>query len=141
MTAETLDESLMTRFRDLITDQGARGAFDYVATRAASLPGYRCEPRQKGVVQDFRFYDSLSDEQPFALIVNRTSLLFYVRGPGLRRLRGGRKGLEALSLEISENKRGEFKIRVSTPEQAASLMDYLFPGSRRESAGVVHPAS
>lgn len=130
MTIEAIHEPLLSQFRGYIYSSGAREALDHVTKRARTLQEFRCEPRRKGVIHDFRFYDAVSDEQPFALIVNRNSLLFYVRRPGLARLPGDRSALAALGLETSENKRGEITIRVASGEEATRLMDHLFPVSR-----------
>ena len=123
-------ETLTDAFRDHIGSDNVRAAFDELAAGAATAGGIRCETRWKGVVRDFRLYDAVSGEQPFAVIVNKASLLFYVRQPGLARLPGGTAQLAALLPDVSENRRGEIKIRLTTTDDVRRLLGYLFPGPR-----------
>lgn len=129
MHVRSNDTRLLGTHREHITSRAARMAFDTITTKAAMLGEFCCEPRLKGVVRDFRFYDSVSGEQPFAFIVNKNSLLFYIRKPGLRRLPLGRAGLNQVFAEVSENKHGELKVRISNERDAGRLMAYLFQTS------------
>ena len=59
-----------------------RDAFRYFIGLAAGLSSLTCYPQAKGAVFAFRFY--IGKDQPFAFIVNRSSLLFYFRAPAVR---------------------------------------------------------
>src|SRR4051812_34703353 len=126
MRSQNFSDHLLREHRDWIRSEGVRAVFDVLSEHAQSLPGYRCEPRLKGVVRDFRYYTEGGVEQPFAFIVNQSSLLFYIRLPGLERLPGGRVALEAACGPVSENKRGELQVRLQSRSEATALIQHLF---------------
>jgi hypothetical protein len=86
-----------------------------------SMPGWDWEAHQKGVITDVRYYDA-GGEQPYAFIPNKEHLLFYFRKPATRR--DTRTDIEA-EVNIAENKAGEWKVRIETPEEAARLAALL----------------
>src|SRR4051812_22644748 len=126
MRSPNFSDDLLRDHRDSIRAEAVRAAFDVLSEHAQSLPGYYCEPRLKGVVRDFRYYTDDGLEQPFAFIVNQGSLLFYIRLPGLKRLRGGRVALESACGEVTENKRGELQVRLQSSADATALIQHLF---------------
>lgn len=131
MRAEGFDGQLLAEHRASIVDEPTRNAFDFLVAHAASLTGYNCRPALKGTVRDFRYFDRANGEQPYAFIVNRGSLLFYVRQPGLGSLVGGQPGLERVCGPVGTNKRGELTVRVSSEGEARLLTRFLF---RRDDA-------
>ena len=141
MNSETINPQLGQEFRKYITAPEARKAFDLLIARSAHLREFRCQFKLKGAVRDFRYYDAVSGEQPYSCIINRNSLLFYVRKPGFRRLKGGPAGLARAIPDASENNYGEIKIRLGNERDTLRLVEYLFPSSASPQTEVVRPLS
>lgn len=139
MNNEPNDLRLGQAFQEYITAPEARKAFDLLVARSARLREFRCEFKLKGAVRDFRFYDAISGEQPYSCIINRNSLLFYVRKPGFRRLKGGTAGLARAIPDASENNYGEIKIRIENEHDTLRLVECLFPSPTKPEAGELKP--
>ena len=106
----------------------AKDAFVYLVGLASSDARFQCYGELKGVVRDFRFYDA-SGKQPFAFIVNRESLLFYFRAPAVRSGEYELTELQAHFPTASENKSGEWTVRVNDLNDAKRLWLYIASGS------------
>src|SRR5882672_846845 len=126
MKAEDWDEKLLDEHREHLQNPAARAAFDVLVTVASELPGYLCLPAWHGDIRDVRYIDAVSNEYPFAFIVNRHDLLFYVRKAGFARVRGGLLALQSRFAIAKENPSGEWTVRIGTPVDAASLSTLLF---------------
>src|SRR5438270_8597519 len=88
MKAADWDDAVLAEHRGHLLVPDAQAAFDELADSAAALPAYDCSPGWHGAIRDFRYVDRAGGECPFAFIVNRSDLLFYVRKPGLGRVPG-----------------------------------------------------
>ena len=73
---------LYEEYAKYITVDTVRDAFHVLIGAASTLAKFSCYPERKGEIQDFRYY-SADDKQPFAFIINKHSLLFYLRAPAL----------------------------------------------------------
>ncbi len=115
-------DPLYAEFADYISSKSVCDAFHILIGAGAAHPKLTCGPERKGVVRDFRFFtDEL--EQPFAFIVNKQSLLFYMRLPAVRTMKWSRAELQSQFSEVTENNVGEWTIRVSNREEAIQLVD------------------
>jgi hypothetical protein len=116
--------SLLIDHMDTITDPEVRQAYLYITHHAATLLGYECRPQDKGEVRDFRYYRGT--EQPFALIVNQRSLLWYFRLPGLKHQAANLVNLRTLFDEVHENRSGEITERIANLNDARRLVGLIF---------------
>jgi len=115
---------------DTIRSPEVREAYLFLTHHAASLPEYDCRPADKGVVRDFRYYYTATGEQPFALIVNQGSLLWYFRSPGLRHPQAEVETVARAFAEVRETKAGEITVRLSSLEDARLIVALVFGGER-----------
>ena len=115
----TLIEHLET-----ITVPQVQQAYLFLTHHAATLSGYDCRPQDKGAVRDFRYYQGA--EQPFALIVNQKSLLWYFRPPGLKHPAASVAKLRARFQEVKETAAGEITVRISDLDDAKRLVELIF---------------
>lgn len=124
-----------SQYMDLIPDwsnhiaaDGARDAFFYLIGWSASLKSFNCFPKLKGVngpVRGFHFVDRATGDEPFALIVNKGWLLFYLRKPVLRQ---GRYSFEVLSTQFDSanvNPAGEWTVKLGNVEDVRRLRGFL----------------
>jgi len=121
MKSDTWDETLLAEHRAHLRRPAAVAAFDALVRAAIELPRYACAPGWHGAIRDFRYDDKSSRERPFAFIVNRSDLLFYVRSSGLQRVSGGFKALKATFASATENSRGEWTVRIASKDDADRL--------------------
>jgi len=126
MRAANWDQSILDDHRTWLIGETARAAFDRMVLLAESLPRYQCAPGWHGEIRDFRYVDPASGERPFAFIVNRADLLFYVRKSGFVRVPGGFAGLKGHCPTAGENPSGEWTVRVATTHDADVLNAFLF---------------
>jgi hypothetical protein len=126
MKAPDWDESLVSDHRRHIGTGAAQQAFDTLVLAAILLPAYDCSPAWHGDIRDFRFKDRATGEWPFAFIVNRSDLLFFVRKQGLARLAGGIDSLKQRFSKVRENAAGELTVHLASSEEARQLVDLLF---------------
>jgi hypothetical protein len=115
-----------------------RSAFDVLVKWGIASPMFNTRAGHHGVVQDFRYYDAASAEQPFAFIANRAHLLFYVRKAGVRRTGLTSTQLVKFFESVTETAAGEFTIRLRSPEDAQQAIDKILtrwvPGPSTSSA-------
>src|SRR6266850_2464624 len=138
MKAPDWDETLLAEHRRQLTAESAQQAFDTLVLAALLLPPFECGPARQGDIRDFRYKDRATGEWPFAFIVNRRDLLFYVRKQGVRRVAGGLAALQARFRRVDENERGEFTVRVASAEEARRLIALLFGEFQSSPASVRH---
>lgn len=115
---------LLIEHLDSITTAEVRKAYLFLTHHAASLSAYDCRPQNKGEVRDFRYYRAA--EQPFAFIVNQSSLLWYFRLPGLRHRAANLANLGANFREVNENRAGEITVRIADLSDARRLVELVF---------------
>jgi transposase-like protein len=120
---EGIDE-LIEEFESHITDEKVKKAFQYMVETSASLSKFTCLPGFKGFIRGFRYYIN-EDRQPFAFIINKHSLLFYLRGPAVDSRKYNFTELEKHFDEVKENKAGEWTIRIKNREQAKSVVNLV----------------
>lgn len=97
-------------------------------TLGAVRSGYNAKPRPKGNDRELQFRDD-SERQPFALIVNQQSLLFYLRRPALdaHPELSGQAHQKFDSAVLSEpNSLNEVRIELVSEPDAEKLVDWLF---------------
>lgn len=138
MKATDWDESLLTEHRRYIAVPACQQAFDALVLAAILLPNYECLPAWHGEIRDFRYRDRNTGEWPFAFIVNRKDLLFYVRKQGLPRVTGGIAALKERLAKVSENAAGEYSVHIESSEDAHRLTDLLFGKSHTLAVSVRH---
>jgi HNH endonuclease len=124
--SDTWDEGILADHRSSIKEEAGRGAFDTLVAAGIAMPAYQTEPAWQGEVRIFKYVDSASGERPFAFIVNKKDLLFYVREKGLGRVPGGFPALKQQFSTAAENKRGEWTVRIASREDAQRLNSFLF---------------
>jgi hypothetical protein len=119
-----------------VREDSVRDAFDTLVATAIAQPDYTVSPSWHGDIRQFNYEDAGSAERPFAFIVNRGHLLFYVRQPGLRRIAGGFPGLKDQFDSAQENSRGEWTVRIASREDAERLDAFLFRPSAPDQSGI-----
>ena len=124
MIAGAKNSKLYTEWLDYIGDDDAKDAFRYMIGVAAALKSYICHPQVKGVVRDFRFIDR-RNEQPFAFIVNQSSLLFYFRLPAVRSGEFSFEVLQAVFPSAAINRKGEWKVRIERIDDVQRLFQLM----------------
>jgi hypothetical protein len=115
---------LLIEHLDTIATPEVREAYLFLTHHAAALSGYECRPQDKGEVRDFRYY--CGTEQPFALIVNQKSLLWYFRLPGLKHRAADLDNLRSHFNDVKENAAGEITLRITSLADAKRLVDLIF---------------
>jgi hypothetical protein len=129
------NDTILVGHRDSLQDDSVKDAFDALVRVAIDSPNYAVGPAWHGEIRDFRYFDVASGEQPFAFIVNRADLLFYVRSKGLRRVAGGFGALKRRFPSAAENSRGEWTVRITCKKDAERLNSFLFSESIASEAG------
>jgi hypothetical protein len=125
MRAKDWSDALLAEHRAYLQAENGRQAFDQMVAIAGKLKGYECAPGWHGQIRDFRYVDPTSGERPYAFIVNREDLLFYVREAGFVRVPGGLPALKG-QFSVRENASGEWTVRVTTAPEALKLSGLLF---------------
>jgi hypothetical protein len=103
--------NLISEFRNYIRDENVRLAYDILINSSRTHSLLSCNPTEKGIVRDFRFY-STDKKQPFAFIINKESLLFYLRLPSVRSGLYHLTNLEEIFDIVSVNAREEITIKL-----------------------------
>jgi len=122
----TWNDTILAGHREYLRDQPRKEAFDALVRAAIDSPHYAVGPAWHGEIRDFRYFDVVAEEQPFAFIVNRADLLFYVRSKGLRQVAGGFGALKRRFPSAAENSRGEWTVRIASMDDADRLNELLF---------------
>jgi len=74
---------LHEEFANYINEEAVRDAYHVLIGAVVSLDTFECYPEHKGEISDFRFYTD-DGKQLFAFIINKQSLLFYLRLPAVQ---------------------------------------------------------
>lgn len=102
----------------------------YLAIVLATLrSGYVANPRPKGVSRELQVRDG-EGAQPFAVVVNRESLLFHLRQPALRSdpgLATEARSRFAERLLDESSSANEIRIPINSERDADDIADWLFP--------------
>ncbi|WP_143006125.1 hypothetical protein [Limimonas halophila] len=127
MIDERADPKLVKMFSDYINQEDVRDAFFYLIGISASLEKYKCIP--KAVKNDknkksFKIRNVKTEKDEFSFIVNRESILFYIRKPALD---SGFYDFDKINniFGCTENNLGEWEVRILTTKDAKSLWQYL----------------
>jgi hypothetical protein len=114
-------ERLRAEFREWIQTETVRVAFDYLCDHAATLRTCRADLRMQGHMRTMRYRRGA--EWPFGFIVNRESLLFYVRKAGQRDSTLSVDALRAHFAEVSRkpHEPGEITVRIATVTDAEAI--------------------
>ena len=126
MKAPEWNDSLLVEHRDSMDSSGGRDAYDLLTRAAQELTAYACAPAWQGDVRIFKYTDPASGERPFAFIVNRGDLLFYVRKPGFVRVPGGFHALKSQFASARKNPAGEWTVRITGAADAQALLGVVF---------------
>jgi len=121
---EAKNSALLPEHARYIADRDVRDAFFYLVGLAASDPRFQCFGEVKGPIRDFRFIDA-AGQQLFSFIVNRESLLFYLRPPAVTCGRYALADLLALFPAANVNSTGEWTVRLRKIAEARQLWSYL----------------
>lgn len=119
------DQKLLEEHRGHLNAAGTQIAFDSLIKNALELPTYSCSPGWHGGIRDFRYIHRASGEHRFAFIVNRDSLLFYVRNPAQKSIPEVLSALKARFTKAAENPSGEWTIRIETAKHARAVSQIL----------------
>jgi putative restriction endonuclease len=131
--SKTWNDTILAAHRGFLREDSTREAFDVLVAAAIRLPGYDFEAVWRKPKRSFNYHDTGSGERPFALIVNRRHLLFYVRSAGLKRVSGGFAELKKRFPAAAKNPRGEWTVRIASKIDAERLNRLLFPVARASS--------
>ena len=121
MIIKDKNNQLYSEFEDFIKIKEVRDACNILLGAAASIDKFESYPEQKGVISDFRFYTP-DGEQPFAFIINKKSLLFYLRPPAIESKKYVFNGLKDQFDEVKENPAGEWTIRIQNRDDAFNII-------------------
>jgi hypothetical protein len=124
--SDTWNDTILAGHREYLRDIPRKEAFDALVRAAIDSPHYAVGPAWHGEIRDFRYFDAAAEEQPFAFIVNRGYLLFYVRSTGLKRVPGGFEALASQFASAKATSRGEWTVRIASKEDAERLNSFLF---------------
>ena len=108
-----------------IQNEETRNAYYVMLGSAATMVNLECYPNPKDTGKLYFRYEMDSKEQPFAFIVNRKSLLFYIRLPAVRAKIYDFKGMQKIFNEIGENPRREWTIRIISTDDALKVIQHV----------------
>jgi hypothetical protein len=120
----TKNYELWAEYDDRIDNLFTRDALNILRGAAAALDCFSVYPQIKGFLPDVRFYTADESQQPFALIPNKQSLLFYIRKPAVE---SGLYTLEAIqdSFEEVNDKGFEWSLRVTDADDALGVINLV----------------
>jgi hypothetical protein len=121
---EAKNASILPDQLEYIATQEVKDAYTFLVGAAAVSAQFQCHGELKGVVRGFRFYVD-AEQQPFAFIVNRESLLFYFRSPAIRSRAFAFEELCNNFDDVSENKSSEWTVRITNLSTARRLWTYI----------------
>ncbi len=124
MTKSELGLHLLVNHRQKIVSKEVADAFFYLVGHGLSLPGWHCTAVQKGFVPGFLYY--LGRQNPYSFIINEGSLLFYLRKPSMKMLGTRVAEIRKRFADVTDNKRGEVKVRINNIAEAKKLTQFLF---------------
>lgn len=115
---------LWAEYDDRIENPSSRDALSILRGAAAALDCFSVYPQVKGFLPDVGFYTADESKQPFALISNKYSLLFYIRKPAVE---SGLYALAAIEDFFSEvNDEGlEWSVRVTNADDALAIIKLI----------------
>jgi hypothetical protein len=126
MIAGATNAALYAEWLGHIEAEETKDAFTFIVGLAAALMSYTCHPQHKGVVRDFRFFLSETQEMPFAFIPNKSWLLFYFRAPAVRSRAYSPSTLkDAFEDSFVENARGEWTVKLRCVSDVKRLWSIL----------------
>jgi hypothetical protein len=117
--------------RSKIKSETALSAFDKLVKSARELTDYELIPGRHGFMNNFRYVNISTKEQPFCFSVASDHLLFYIRRPGIELVRDLYSTLQSLFEDVSAAN-GEWLFRIQSPTEAAELHKLLFDADYRE---------
>ena len=121
------NDNLFTAHRDYIEVDDVRRALDFLTAAAFQTALYSVRNGGVGRQKKSFDYDEVETKQrPFAFIVNRGHLLFYIRGAARKRFAGGIGLFRKSFATVNEKPNGEWTIRIETLGQAKKLQALVF---------------
>jgi hypothetical protein len=122
MKAPEWDEQLFEEHRDYIEVEEVRRAFDFLTAAAFETDLYSVQNSGAGPhKKSFAYDEPQTNQRPFAFIVNRGHLLFYIRRAALTRFPEGIRLFKKSFATVNENPHGEWTIRIETLEDAKRI--------------------
>ncbi len=111
-----------------ITSLSAKEAFRYMVARESCPPGYSLKRVLKGRIKAFGYYRAGTDDKPFAFIVNKGSLLFYLRHRHKTHpdLKIGQLATMFPEGNAAQKKNGEFAFSIFSVADAKRAMELAF---------------
>jgi hypothetical protein len=119
-----INMELYQKYADYVRIVEVRDAFHTLVGAASSVSNLNCYPEQKGEIQDFRYY-SADKKQPFSFIINRNSLLFYLRPPAIESNKYSFSKIRNHFTEVNMNTRGEWTIRICNRRDALIITEMI----------------
>jgi hypothetical protein len=112
---------LWAEYDDRIENPSTRDALNILRGAAAALDCFSVYPNINGLLPDVQFYTPDELKQPFALIPNRQSLLFYICKPAVD---SGLYALAAIEDSFAEvNDKGfEWSVRITDADDALAII-------------------
>lgn len=122
MLKSETDENLISEYRDVVADDGAKRAFDVLLEWARSSKILECFPKPQGYIRSFRYYRGTAWE--FAFIPNAKWVLFYFRKPALKKGKFTRSEILSRFPDAKALKGGDVSLRIRDPDRAGAVVDY-----------------
>jgi hypothetical protein len=115
---------LWAEYDDRIENPSTRDAFNILRGAAAALDCFSVYPNINGFLPEVEFYTPDESKQPFSLIPNKQSLLFYIRKPAVE---SGLYTLAAVEDSFAEvNDKGfEWSVRITDADGALTIIDLV----------------
>ena len=121
---QTSQTELLAEYAGDMTSETGRQLLRYLFDRGAVLQSHSFQLRTKGYLKTGRYENAAG--WPFAFIVNRANVLFYVRRAGLSHPNATVAVLASKFDDVTVNSRGEIRFHVNSEAQAKVLMGLLF---------------
>ena len=115
---------LLKLYAGSMTSAAARHLLTYLVDYGMSLRSHSFTLRDKGYLHTGRY--EVDGKWPYAFIVNRVSVLFYVRRAGRTNPAASLDSLVHHFPDAKQNNRGEIQFHVNSEAEARVLMNKLF---------------
>lgn len=112
-------------YREYISSPEVRQAFEFLVESSGSLKGITARPYPHGFMKR-NFHYFWGDTSPFAFVVNKRWLLFYIRGPAITKRNYDIDELRKLFEGVKTTKTGEINFRIFSIRDAELVMHHIF---------------
>ena len=115
---------LWAEYDDRIENPPTRDALNILRGAGAALDCFSVYPQVEGFLPDVRFYTADESTQPFALIPNMESLLFYIRKPAVDSGLYSLTAIQDFFDEVIDNG-AEWTVRIIDTDAALSIVNLI----------------